>query len=121
MKLRRVGFFQELPHGDPSGPRLIDHVNNIPQSDEIKISSYLRKGLLLIGCPGVVDDAVDSSVGVIGSADILTDGSWSWPADLPYYTEKYHLTLPGDFVRHVRERSFRPPVDGEIDLHELEF
>lgn len=121
MKLRRVGFFQELPHGDPTGARLIDHLNDTPQPDEINVSSYLRKGLLLIGCPGVVGDAFDSIVGVIGSLDILTDGVWAWPADLAYYTEKYHLTLPADFVRHVRERSFLPPGDCEIDVNDLEF
>jgi hypothetical protein len=120
MKLRRVGFFQELDHGDPTGPRLADLVNDRPQPDEIKISSYLRRGLLLIGCPGVVADALDSTVGVIGSPDILTDGMWAWPGDLPYYVEKYHPALPGEFVSHIRERSFQPPTDGEVDVTDLE-
>ena len=85
-----------------------------------KVTSYLRNGLLLIGCPGVVSDTLDGTVGVIGSPDILTDGVWAWPGELPYYVEKCHLTLPGEFVGHIRERSFQPPADGDVDVSDLE-
>lgn len=120
MKLKRVGFFQELDHGDPNGPKLADHVSDRPQPDEDRVVAYLRSGLLLIGCPGVVRDVLDNTVGPVGSPDILTDGVWAWPGDLPYYVEKYHLRLPKEFVDDLRVRSFRPPADGDVEIRELE-
>ncbi len=120
MKLKRVGFFRELDHGDPNGPKLVEHVSDHPQPDEDRLVDYLRGGILLIGSPGVVYDVLDNKAGPVGSPNILTDGVWAWPGDLPYYVEKYHLRLPKEFVEHVRGRSFRPPVEGEIDTCELE-
>lgn len=120
MKLKRVGFFQELDHGDPNGPKLAEHVSDRPQPDEARVVDYLRSGLLLIGCPGVVHDVLDNKVGPVGSPDVLTDGVWAWPGDLPYYVEKYHLRLPKEFVDHLRGRSFRPPAEREVDIRELE-
>lgn len=120
MKLKRVGFFQELDHGDPDGPKLVDSVGR-PQPDEQEIVRYLRNGLLLVGCPGLVNDVLDTGTGPIGSPDILTDGEWAWPGDLPYYVEKYHVALPDEFVQHVRQSNFKMPTDSEVDMSTLEW
>ena len=120
MKLKSVGFFRELDHGDPTGPSLVASVGDKPRPDEARIADYLRGGLLLIGCPGVVGDILDEAAGLIGTPHIMTDGVWAWPGDLPYYVEKYHLTLPGDFIAHARTRGLNPPAVGEIDLSDLE-
>jgi hypothetical protein len=120
MKLKRVGFFRELEHGDPAGPEIRDCVRDRPQADEASIATYLRNGVLLICCPGVVGDILDSNAGPIGSPDILTDGVWAWPGDLCYYLQKYHVRLPDEFVAHLRLKSFRPPSDREVDVAKLE-
>ena len=36
--------------------------------------------------------------------DTRTDGVYSWPTDLAYYVERYHLRLPDDFVAHVMSK-----------------
>lgn len=120
MKLKRIGFFRELDHGDPTGPILTELVNDKFQPDEQIVLDYLRNGLLLIGCPGMVGDVLDKSAGPIGSPDIMTDGTWAWPGDLPFYVERYHLTLPAEFIDHVRGRRLEPLAIGEVELSDLE-
>lgn len=119
-RLKRLGFFRELAHGDQNGPRLTDQKRDHPQPDEPKLVDYVRRGLLLIACPGVTSDVLDNSSNVIGAPHILTDGVWAWPADLAYYMEKYHVALPHDFIDDVRRREFRPAFRADIDLTELE-
>lgn len=120
MKLKKVGFFRELGHGDLDGPSLVEAMNAKPQPYEPKIVDYLRSGLLLIGCPGVVGDVVDESADPIGAPHIMTDGAWAWPGDLPLYVERYHVKLPGEFIDHVRLRSLKLPAIAEIRLSDLE-
>lgn len=121
MKLRKIGFFRELDHGDPTGPSLVELVSNTPQPDQSRIVDYLRRsGLLLIGCPGVVGDVLDETAGLIGSPNIMTDGVWAWPEDLPYYVERYHLALTSEFIEHVQTRSLSQPTISEMDLSSLE-
>jgi len=120
MKLKSIGFFQELDHGDPSGPRLVELVRGNPQPEEPKIVNYLRNGILLMGCPGLVSDVLDEDAGIIGPPHIMTDGVWAWPGDLPYYIEKYHLALPDEFLDYLRSKDLNPPAAGDFDLSCLE-
>ncbi len=119
MKLKRVGFFQELDHGDSTGPMLVDSVGR-PLPDVRAIADYLRSGLLFVGCPGIVFDVLDRAAGPIGSPDILTDGEWAWPGDLPYYVEKHNVALPTEFLEHLRQRNFKAPIEGAVDPSTLE-
>ena len=41
MKLKRIGFFQELEHGDSTGPKLVELVSERPQPGEPMIVDYL--------------------------------------------------------------------------------
>jgi hypothetical protein len=97
-----------------------------PQPDEDRIAAYLKEGALLVACPGVVGDVLDSGVKdvqdpavPIGSAHILTDGAWAWPADLEYYVRTYHVRLPADFIEHMRTHQWRPPAESELDFEHL--
>ncbi|MEN0065588.1 MAG: hypothetical protein AAGA48_25835 [Myxococcota bacterium] len=117
-KLKRAGFFAELPHGDEDGPSLGDARNETPQPHEARIVAYLREAPVLIEESDNVADVLDPSGEWIGPASIHTDGVWAWPADLAYYVEHYHVNLPTSFVEHLVDRGY---ALGEIDLEAIEF
>lgn len=118
MKVKLVGFFNELPHGIPNGGSLKKNINLIPQVDKEKILDYLTSGHAWIISPGVVKDILSHEDIVIGAPNILTDGVWAWPEDLIYYIRKYNVTLPDDFFHHMIKNSWKIP---ECDLNRLEF
>ena len=100
-KLKRVGFFRELSHGDPDGPSLAESVRDRQATDEHRIVEYLRNGVPFIVSPGPVFDVIDGE-GPIGTASVLTDSEWCWPDDLAAYVEEHHVRLPDEFVEHAR-------------------
>lgn len=120
MKLKKVGFFSELPHGDETGPTLRGAVRDWGEKDERKLIAYLKKGAVLFLCLGLARDVLDETAGFTHSPHILTDGVWAWPGDLRYYVKKYHVELPEEFLRHVRDRRYRLPRRKDLDLTALE-
>jgi hypothetical protein len=38
-----------------------------------------------------------------------TDGTWIWPASVPYYLRKYGTPPETDLVKHIRAQTFQPP------------
>ena len=116
-KLKRIGFFRELEHGDPEGPSLVASCRDSQRPIEADIVAYLKEGCLLVGTPGVTTNFF-SSEQVVGSPDILTDGIWAWPSDLAFYLETYHVELPNEFVEHVNRNSFCVPQ--ALDVSEVE-
>ena len=120
MKLRKVGFFRELRHGNNDGPSLTDHISDVAQPRETDIVNYLRKGILLVACPGISRDVLDESAEIIGSPHIMTDGVWEWPNDLSYYVEKYHARVPESFVQHMQSHDWKVPEERTVDLGALD-
>lgn len=115
--LIRVGFFRELRHGQPAGPSLKEAIRPQSQPEEAKIVSYLKGGHVLSASPGLVRDAIDPAAPIIGSLQILTDGTYAWPSDLAHYVEKRHAQLPPDVVAHMTKNDWRVPA--KVDLASL--
>jgi hypothetical protein len=120
VKLRRVGFFRELRHGQPDGPELRSLVSDTPQASEDRILQYLRSGVLFIATPAFVEDVLAPG-NRIGSPHIFTDGVWAWPGDLAYYVAKYHARLPVEFVAHMDAQDFAAPTEDSVSVEQLEF
>ena len=99
-KLKKVGFYKELKHGDSDGPSLEEAAGKLCLEKLEKILLYLQSAQLLIGSPGLVNDVLNNKH-VIGPLNIMTDGEWAWPSDLNYYLEKYRVSLPADFIEHM--------------------
>ena len=116
-KLKHVGFFRELPHGDSNGESLLDNVNRLDAKLQDKILDYLNKGELFLGSPGLVNDVLSKDGAVIGSLGIYTDGEWAWPSDLAFYVSKYKVDLPEVFLDHIKNNKW---VIGGVDLNNLE-
>lgn len=121
MKLKRVGFFSELRHGNPEGPSLKASVSAAAwHSEAARIASYLSEATVVRASPGLTTDVLSENAPVIGSLRILTDGVWAWPSDLAYFFRHYHVRLPEDFVAHMRENNWHPPTINEETLMTLE-
>jgi len=116
-KLLRVGFFAELDHGGPDGDSLRASRNESPQPHEARIVAYLRSAPVLVEEADSVADVLDPDGEWIGPPSIHTDGVWAWPADLAYYVEHYHVTLPTPFVEHVVDQGYQV---GAVDLDNVE-
>ncbi len=120
MKLKGVGFFFELRHGDKAGPSLRGAARGRGEKDERKLISYLKKGTIFIVCLGFARDVLDEAAGFTAPPHIFTDGVWAWPGDLRYYVKKYHVELPDEFLAHIRSRRYSPPREKDLDLAALE-
>jgi hypothetical protein len=117
--LRAVGYFRELPHGDPQSAALRDSVGSTSLEDETAILTYLAHGNVLATSPMLVHDALDAGGQPIGTLQILTDGTWKWPSDLGHYVRAHHVRLPADFVWHMASQHWQVPRLSEAQLMEL--
>ncbi|MEA2616235.1 MAG: hypothetical protein QOE72_2018 [Chloroflexota bacterium] len=119
MTLRRVGYFRELPHGDPESAALRESVGAASVENESAILTYLTHGNVLATSPMLVHDALDAGGQPLGTLQILTDGTWEWPSDLAHYVRTRHVRLPADFVRHMASHHWEVPRLSEAQLMEL--
>lgn len=120
-RLIKLGFFRELEHGDTSGASLGESRADTSSPDEDRVATYLDAGHLYMASPKMVEDwlADDPDV-MIGPAHILTDGTYVWPADLPYYLRKYHVCLPKHFLMHLARNNFQIPANVDVGSLNLE-
>jgi len=119
MKLKKIGFFSELMHGDDDGPKLKNQIRDKSGEEEVSIIKYLNSGILYIASPGIVMDVLQESDNIICAPHIFTDGVWAWPGDLSYYVKNYHVELPQEFMEYVERKDYKIPSEGEIDLEKL--
>lgn len=120
MTLREVGFYRELRHGHPNGPRLADAVRSSAHPDEPAMVRYLTTAATLAAAASpLVDDALDHTRRGVAALEIATDGTWVWPRDLAYYLEAYHVQLPAEFVTHMRRQNWQPQALATADLEQL--
>jgi hypothetical protein len=119
MKLKRIGFFQELPYGSQNDLSIYD-IQKASLVDEDKILQYLQSAVLFVAAPGVEKDVLSSSKRIIGSVKIFTDGIWAWPASLYYYLENYHIVLPEEFLEYVRNKNYMHIGLQDLVLSDLE-
>jgi hypothetical protein len=99
-KLIRVGFFREMPHGEPTDPSLAAERAGAPAPHQDAVVAYLQGGHLFIATPSPTTDVIDRRT-LIGPPHYLTDGRYVWPGDVAHYVRAYNVRLPDEFVEHV--------------------
>ncbi|MBD5461989.1 MAG: hypothetical protein HDR24_02845 [Lachnospiraceae bacterium] len=120
MKLRRVGFYKEMPYGNKNDPSILKFIREKEELEEEKICNYLEEGIILVACGGVVKDIINPNNGFVGCPDMLTDGIWIWPGDLTYYVKKYHLELGRDFIQTMKDNDWQIKNVPDINYDDLE-
>jgi hypothetical protein len=114
--IRRLGFFRELGHGDEDGPSLVEARQTAPTMDQDHMAQYLDAGRTVAATGVLVDDVFDPGITGVAPLELVTDGAWVWPRDLAYYVRQYNVSLPEDFVSHVRKRAWQPPALTDAEL-----
>lgn len=117
--MKRLGFFRELPHGDPDGPSLLE-AERRTRADEAAIVRYLAESPVLAISGSVVYDILDPQHPVAGRNAVRTDGVWIWPDDLAYYVANYHIELPAEFIGHGMQTKWAVRSLTQAELEELE-
>lgn len=120
MKLKRQGFYKEMPHGNKNDLSILQFIREEGEVEEDKIYQYLKEGIVLVSCGGIVKDVINSDKGIAGCPDILTDGYWLWPGDLAYYVKEYHLQLEKKFIKTMRDNNWHIKNISNINYDELE-
>ena len=44
-----------------------------------------------------------------------SDGVWLWPKSLAHYAREHSVVLPERLIQHVRDWSYLPPAEGEVE------
>lgn len=116
-KLTRVGFFKEMPHGQPTDPSLAAARADAPAPQQDAVARYLEAGHLFIATPRPAVDVFDKRT-LISPPHYLTDGRFVWPGDLAHYVRTYNVRLPAAFVEHIMAGGFAMP--GGVDVSKLQ-
>lgn len=120
MKLKRQGFYKEMPHGKSGDPSIFEFIQNKESINEEKIVSYLKQGIVLVSCGGVVNDIINPDDGIAGCPNMMTDGTWVWPGDLAYYVKKYHIQLEAEFIKTMQKNKWTVIDSSQIDFDDIE-
>jgi len=115
MMLKVVGYWYdgfELWLPDPSV--FVDPSWEIRDRD--RIVGYLRSGVRIREYLGFSWCRFEGGPpeDQMGNAD-LSDGTWVWPEGLSIYVSQFSVTLPDDFVAHMRANDFRVPPNLDAD------
>ena len=120
MNIIRQGYFREMPHGEETDPSIQDYIGKGDSELIDKIVNYLENGVGIIICGGLVGDVINPEKGSAGVPSVLTDGTWFWPGDLPYYVKNYKVALADDFVETMKQNGWKNPVSyDELDFGNL--
>ncbi|WP_063057418.1 hypothetical protein [Nocardia sienata] len=107
-----LGFYVELDDHSGQSGSIHDAVRPVGEPDEADLVAYLEAGHVLI-------DVMESGRDVItgsshphapGCSSLVTDGTWLWRHDFPYYLETHHVSLPETFLDHVRSLNYQMPT-----------
>lgn len=115
--LKRLGFYDEFALHPPGGAGSIrDAVRSAGDPDAAQIRAYLQSGSFVTAFADDEIDVIDRKTVIPDGASDMTDGTWVWGTDLPYYYQRYNLALPADFLAHVRSNNYVNPCHEIEDL-----
>ncbi|MFF9188432.1 MULTISPECIES: hypothetical protein [Streptomyces] len=120
--IRPVGFFSELSPGwgFPEDGSIRDAVRPSGERDESDIVSYLMNGTGIWSEMSAGPDVLHPDGPLLtGIGSLYTDGEWIWRGDLPHYVSTHHVSLPAEFLRHVRDLGYSPPKVPDSRLTEI--
>lgn len=100
MSLAQLGFYRELPYGNPDGES-IHRTLKLDAVQKARVVAYLRNAPVL-AASGVLGTDFFTG-GSLGPFYFHTDGRWVWYSDLADYVEHHDTWLPDDFVAVATE------------------
>ncbi|MFJ7331746.1 hypothetical protein ACIQU3_00640 [Streptomyces sp. NPDC101110] len=120
--IRPAGFFSELSPGwglTETGS-IRDAIRPSGEPDENRILEYLRNGTGIWSEMSAGPDVLDpDGPDLPGIGSMYTDGTWLWREDLRHYVATYHVALPDEFVKHIRDMDYTAPAVPESRLIDI--
>ncbi|MFI1742412.1 hypothetical protein [Streptomyces sioyaensis] len=110
--IQRLGYFEEHDDsGEPlaRGTSLAAAMASPSVPDEERVLSYLASGVEIYSVMGPEEDVI-SGEWIADGGCLFTDGEWVWHGYLVHYLSCYHISLPDEFLDHVRKSEYKAPV-----------
>lgn len=111
--LNKIGFWPR-DYDEHAGPEfLCDESQDLEMKN--KIVGYLKSGEELFGWLGFsyCRFRCDTPDTKMGCRD-LTDGEWVWPEGFSHYISDHNISLPNEFIEHIKQRGFDPSIPVSI-------
>ncbi len=102
MSLRNLGFYKELPYGDPGGISITEQAPLDPET-KARVLHYLESAPVLAASQEVFADYFTGEA--VGSWNVHTDGEWLWYSDLPHYVRTHDSVLDPEFLGLIADRT----------------
>jgi hypothetical protein len=77
----------------------------------------MKRKLISAGSLSDLKHAMLAANAIIGTLEILTDGTYAWPSDLAHYIERHHAAAPVALLEHARANDFLMPA---VDVSTVE-
>jgi hypothetical protein len=91
--------------------RLSFLVSNTNLSNKAEILHYLSTGCQFANIWTIAVDLLQPDKPSIDAPNLFSDGLWAWTGEIPYYVEKYNVTLPNEFIDRMRSFDWSvPPI-----------
>lgn len=71
MKLKTIGYYKEMPHGQVTDPCMEEFINQEDVEQAEMICNYLRNGSALIVSPGETVDILHPEKGIFRNSDSI--------------------------------------------------
>jgi hypothetical protein len=108
-----VTFRLAKPVDAMDGERPVVNRPPVPKDQVRGVLDYLFRSPVAVSRPGPLPDVFARNGPLDVPHAFHTDGTWIWPAGVPYYLRKYGIPPETALVEHIRTRGFRPPYVGE--------
>lgn len=105
-------YAMQKKHKSILTPYVGDFLNTAPHPDKSRILNYLENGIPFLASSAKFMDVLD-----VNNSKMIkkhysrggvwrTDGEWVWNDEIVYYIEKYNVSVPSEFVLHMKKNDW---------------
>ncbi|MDR2213985.1 MAG: hypothetical protein LBE21_10225 [Pseudomonadales bacterium] len=106
--MKILGALTELNPEIAAAVPIAAAAGGLDQSIKKLVTRYLSHGTCVLDVMEASPDPRQPGASIAGGASLLTDGVWSWRADLVAYIEAYSIALPPAFLESVLLSNGKP-------------
>ncbi|MEV0433793.1 hypothetical protein [Nocardia sp. NPDC050413] len=119
MELKPVAMYREMYEGTHDElPSVHDASTGAVEDDREQILNYMRKARAILDVMGEAPDLFTEGADIEGGPSLYSDGVWIWREDSLKYLAEQSITLPAEFLEHVRSLDYVPR---QFDTRDPEF
>ncbi|MGW0433384.1 hypothetical protein ACWDV4_12720 [Micromonospora sp. NPDC003197] len=96
-------------------PSLWTAETGVTEPDRARVLDYMHSVRAVLDAMGSVPDLFADGEWIQGGSSLYSDGIWVWREDSMKYLAEQPLTLPAEFVGHIRGHDYAPPAFDDTD------